>query len=481
MHIRRRISFECNICYYNQLSCSSIAGIRCINPDPTYNFQVRLVNGSNAAEGRVEVLYDRTWGSICEDEWSIEDARVACRLLGFPSAQTVTDGGSFGEGDGPIWLSDVACSGNETSLLNCNSTKWNTSDCDHSQDVGVICNAPEPFPRVRLERRVNSYNENSPQNNYKLLEVYYDDKWGTVCDDYFYETDALVVCKELGYDEVISYTRVYLDLPSNDTIEEDRQKQPIWLDNVNCTGNETSIIHCNHSKWGEHDCDHSNDIGIVCGYKSCYDWLKAGYNKSGIYAIRVHYNTFRVYCDMETDGGGWEVFQRRYANGSNNVDFDRDIYWYNYGRFYNNDEEFWLGLNFLSQVTNKSREKYSVELRIDLEDFNGTTAYAQYDNFQVGDHYSHNGTLTLGSYSGTAGDSFSYHNGQPFTVRSYYTNQTSCADKYRGGWWFKESDDQCIDGYLNGPFSDPPAIVWPTWRGQTELAASEMKVRSRPI
>ena len=99
---------------------------------------------------------------------------------------------------------------------------------------------------------------------------------------------------------------------------------------------------------------------------------------------------------METDGGGWEVFQRRYANGSYNVDFDRDIYWYNYGRFYNNDEEFWLGLNFLSQVTNKSREKYSVELRIDLEDFNGTTAYAQYDNFQVGDHYSHNGTLTLG-------------------------------------------------------------------------------------
>ena len=112
------------------------------DPDPTYNFQVRLVNGSNAAEGRVEVLYDRTWGSICEDEWSIEDAHVACRMLGFPSALSVTDGGSFGEGDGPIWLSDVACSGNETSLLNCNSTKWNTSDCDHSQDVGVICNAP---------------------------------------------------------------------------------------------------------------------------------------------------------------------------------------------------------------------------------------------------------------------------------------------------------------------------------------------------
>ena len=98
---------------------------------------VRLVGGSTPNEGRVEVYYNGTWGTVCDGSWSRTDGNVVCRMLGYPGAVSTSRGGHFGAGR--IWLDGVNCSGSENSLLNCSHNGWGDHDCDHSKDVGVVC------------------------------------------------------------------------------------------------------------------------------------------------------------------------------------------------------------------------------------------------------------------------------------------------------------------------------------------------------
>ena len=108
---------------------------------------VRLVDGTNAWEGRVEVLYNSKWGTICGgfwQYWDIKEANVACRMLGYPAARYTysdTSEHDYGRGSGPIWLSSLVCTGNEVSLSECSHSGWENipSYCDHSWDVGVVC------------------------------------------------------------------------------------------------------------------------------------------------------------------------------------------------------------------------------------------------------------------------------------------------------------------------------------------------------
>ena len=151
---------------------------------------------------------------------------------------------------------------------------------------------------------------------------------------------------------------------------------------------------------------------------------------------------------METDGGGWTVFQRR-QDGS--VDFYRN--WTDYENGFGNlTGEFWLGLGKINCLT----KEQSNTLRVDLGDFDGNTSYAQYPTFSVGDSITEY-NLTVGGYSGTAGDSLAWrHNGIKFSTRDDNNDNSvvNCAQYYNGGWWF----NNCFDSHLNGPYYHNPNV-----------------------
>ncbi|KAK7108972.1 hypothetical protein V1264_013099 [Littorina saxatilis] len=106
---------------------------------------IRLVNGTNMKEGRVEVYFNGQWGTVCQDRWGKLDATVACRQLGLPSNNPIPYRGTrspispFGPGAGPIWLDDLMCAGTEQKLLYCPANAGGINNCDHNEDVGVRC------------------------------------------------------------------------------------------------------------------------------------------------------------------------------------------------------------------------------------------------------------------------------------------------------------------------------------------------------
>ncbi|XP_042537073.1 ficolin-1-like isoform X2 [Dipodomys spectabilis] len=181
-----------------------------------------------------------------------------------------------------------------------------------------------------------------------------------------------------------------------------------------------------------------------------------------------------VLCDMDTDGGGWTVFQRR-VDGS--VDFYRDWAAYKQG-FGSQLGEFWLGNDNIQALTSQGTS----ELRVDLVDFEGKRVYATYSSFQMlgeADKYK----LVLGDFKGgSAGDSLTSHNNQPFTTKDQDNDMSTsnCAVVYQGAWWYAGCHVSNLNGlYLQGSHSSfANGINWNSGKGYYySYKVSEMKVR----
>ena len=100
------------------------------------------MNGTNSSSGRVEVNYNgQGFGTICDDHWTLAEADVICRMAGFTSALSAPHRAYFGEGSGQIWLDDVYCYGNESTLLQCSFAGLGIHNCKHKEDVGVVCSS----------------------------------------------------------------------------------------------------------------------------------------------------------------------------------------------------------------------------------------------------------------------------------------------------------------------------------------------------
>ncbi|XP_038069182.1 scavenger receptor cysteine-rich domain superfamily protein-like [Patiria miniata] len=100
---------------------------------------IRLVGGSNATNGRVEVRRSDIWGTVCDNDWDLTDASIVCRQLGFSEAVEAKAGAYFGPGRGPVHLDGLACDGSESDISDCPSLCWEETQCNHTRDAGVIC------------------------------------------------------------------------------------------------------------------------------------------------------------------------------------------------------------------------------------------------------------------------------------------------------------------------------------------------------
>nr|XP_055046848.1 scavenger receptor cysteine-rich type 1 protein M130 [Misgurnus anguillicaudatus] len=204
---------------------------------------VRLIGGSRPCSGRVEVLHEGQWGTVCDDGWDMKDAAVVCKEVGCDKPVRAVGVAHFGQGSGPIWMDEVHCNGSESTLKNCKSK--GVSNCGHHEDAGVICSD-------RIPRLVNGSHLCSGR-----VEVMQGKKWDTVCDTAFDKRDAEVVCRELNCGVPVQVLR---------GAAFGKGEGQVWTQKIKCRGDESYFVFCPTST-SQKNCSHDKDVGVICtGY-----------------------------------------------------------------------------------------------------------------------------------------------------------------------------------------------------------------------
>ncbi|KAM7062064.1 fibrinogen-like protein 1 [Acridotheres tristis] len=212
----------------------------------------------------------------------------------------------------------------------------------------------------------------------------------------------------------------------------------------------------------------------------CASVYSNGLRRSGIYSVLPSLQgiPIEVLCDMDTEGGGWTVIQRR-QDGS--VDFNRTWNEYKEG-FGDLNGEFWLGNDNIHQIT--SQGDYS--LRIDLEDWNNKHKHAFYQVFSIEDEENFY-RLHVDGFSGTVEDSFAWYHDK----RSFSTPDSGniCAEISHGGWWYHQCFFSNLNGvyYKGGRYSiknrkmlGPDGIVWYSWKDTDYYSLRKVVMMIRP-
>uniref|UniRef100_A0A3B4E2L6 SRCR domain-containing protein n=1 Tax=Pygocentrus nattereri TaxID=42514 RepID=A0A3B4E2L6_PYGNA len=247
------MGFSCSGSEAHLGNCSSAQAVDCssreqLNENATFNSahsSIRLVGSGGDCAGRLEVFHSGSWGTVCGDLWDIEDAQVVCRQLQCGVALSALVPAWFGPGTGPIWLNEVECEGNETSLWNCTFQLSGEDEWGHEEDVGVMCSE---FKEVRLT-------EGCEGN----LEVFYNGTWGNVCVNGMDEETVSLICQELncGRSGSESWAKARVE------------SAPNWLDNLKCRRHDSTLWHCPSSPWRQNNCNKDNEVAWI----TCSDHL----------------------------------------------------------------------------------------------------------------------------------------------------------------------------------------------------------------
>uniref|UniRef100_A0A3B4E6Q1 SRCR domain-containing protein n=1 Tax=Pygocentrus nattereri TaxID=42514 RepID=A0A3B4E6Q1_PYGNA len=238
--------FNCSGSEAHLRNCSSAQAVNCSSREQLSitclaHSSIRLVGSGGDCAGRLEVFHNGSWGTVSDDLWDIEEAQVVCRQLQCGVALSALVPAWFGPGTGPIWLNEVECEGNETSLWNCRFQLCGKDECGHKDDIGVVCSE---FKEIRLTEGC--------QGN---LEVFYNETWGNVCVNGMDEETASLICQELncGRSGSLSQDKARV------------QSAPNWLDDLKCRKHDSTLWHCPSSPWGQNNCDNSDDVAhITC-------------------------------------------------------------------------------------------------------------------------------------------------------------------------------------------------------------------------
>uniref|UniRef100_A0A8C6FT78 SRCR domain-containing protein n=1 Tax=Moschus moschiferus TaxID=68415 RepID=A0A8C6FT78_MOSMO len=214
--------------------------------------QLRLVDGGGPCAGRVEILDQGFWGTICDDGWDLDDARVVCRQLGCGDALNATRSAQFGAGSGPIWLDDLNCTGKESHVWKCPSRGWGRHDCRHKEDAGVICSEFLALRMVSEDQQCAGW-----------LEVFYNGTWGSVCHSLMDDVTVSIICSQLGCGDSGN-----LDI----SVGLREGSRPHWVDGIQCQRTDTSLWQCPSYPWNYDSCSPKEEAHISCAGrrpKSC--------------------------------------------------------------------------------------------------------------------------------------------------------------------------------------------------------------------
>ncbi|XP_041072384.1 deleted in malignant brain tumors 1 protein-like [Carcharodon carcharias] len=281
-------------CHYLAISALTLVMLlEYISAIPDESWSLRLTNGGSRCDGRVEIYHNGRWGRVQDSLWDLNDANVVCRQLGCGVAIAAYTFTKYGESEGPVWVNDVQCGGNELHLRNCSSFAMNSS-LNGSIGVGVLCSEHK---QLRLS------DGGSPCAG--RVEIYYNGTWGSVCDDSWDLTDADVVCKQLHCGKALEVT-----LPAS----WGRGSGPVWLEGLNCSGEESFLWQCPSAYWGSHDCTHKEDVKIMCSEHKELRLVNGKHRCEG--RVEVFYNgTWGTVCSEALDRHDAEVICKQFQCG----------------------------------------------------------------------------------------------------------------------------------------------------------------------
>jgi deleted-in-malignant-brain-tumors protein 1 len=245
----------CSSVKWSKVACHSGSpqpGAICYNDADILSW--RLVGGRSDSEGVVEVFVGNAWGTICQHKWDIMVADRVCQKIGFKMALSAVRDSHFKfplTGTRHVLIDEIVCGDSSNNEASC-TFKPSTGVCTDSEYAGVVCTNNDT--EINLPIRLVG-GETASEGN---IQVQHDGEWGYICGTNWNINSSNVVCQMLGLSGATE--ALVGGFP-----QDEKYLCRVWLDNVQCSGNETNLWNCKHNGLGVTGCvDERQKAGVKC-------------------------------------------------------------------------------------------------------------------------------------------------------------------------------------------------------------------------